>query len=196
MKREKIAVDLDDVLADHVEAFIEFSNQSFGTNLGVDDYSNHWREMWQVEQAEVQRRMTLFHVPEHIGALSVKEESREAMTKLSERFELSVVTARVQGIVDITHDWLNSYFPDVFESVHFVPIWETNERVSKADVCQQIGADLLIDDTAKHCNIVVEAGLSAILFGDYSWNREEPTAPGVVRCPNWPLVFAELDLDT
>ena len=42
MGRKVIAIDLDDVLAAHVESFVAFSNERYGTSLQVDDYSDHW----------------------------------------------------------------------------------------------------------------------------------------------------------
>ena len=38
MRRLKIAIDIDDVLADNAEKFTAFSNQRFNTRLTTDDY--------------------------------------------------------------------------------------------------------------------------------------------------------------
>ena len=56
MKRGSIAIDLDDVLAAHVESFVAFSNANYGTNLGVEDYRDHWANLWGVENEEIERR--------------------------------------------------------------------------------------------------------------------------------------------
>ena len=95
--------------------------------------------------------------------------------------------------VEPTYEWVKKYFPGVFEGVHFVPIWETNNKVTKAEICQQIGADYLIDDLPRHCNLAAEVGIKALLFGDYSWNRNEEITEGVTRVKDWPAVVEYFD---
>src|ERR1035438_7252667 len=105
MKKESIAIDLDDVLAAHVEAFIQFSNAQFGTNLTIDDYDDHFANIWNVEQKEIERRSKLFHVPNNYAELEVKEESKEALRRLNSEYNLFIVTARGSGLVEISFDW-------------------------------------------------------------------------------------------
>jgi uncharacterized HAD superfamily protein len=38
MTRQSIAIDIDDVVVAHVDAFIEFSNKNYGTNYTIEDY--------------------------------------------------------------------------------------------------------------------------------------------------------------
>ncbi len=193
MKKIKIAIDLDDVLAAHAEAFIKFSNKSYGTSLTVEDYSDHWADLWSVEHDEIERRASEFHIPEGVAAFSVKQESISALKQLSDHHLLYVVTARSQVLIGTTRNWLDKYFPKVFQDIHFVPIWEPNNTITKADICKKIGADYLIDDLPRHCNLVAEAGLRAILFGNYAWNRYEKIVAGVTRCRDWEAVLAHFE---
>ena len=52
MRRLRIAIDIDDVLAENAIGFVAFSNERWGTRLSVDDYSEHWSEMWRVDSEE------------------------------------------------------------------------------------------------------------------------------------------------
>ena len=45
MRRLRIAVDVDDVLAENAAGVVAFSNQRWGRNLTVDDYDEHWAKM-------------------------------------------------------------------------------------------------------------------------------------------------------
>jgi 5'(3')-deoxyribonucleotidase len=185
MTRKSIAIDLDDVLAAHVEAFIAFSNAHYDTNLTVDDYSDYWASLWHVDDEEIERRAVEFHVPESVAGYAVKEEAIVALQKLHKNYDLYIVTARAKALLAITQKWIDKYFPGIFAGVHFVPIWEPNNKITKADICNQIGATYLIDDLPRHCNVAAESGLTAILFGDYAWNRHEPLDEGVIRCKTW-----------
>ena len=189
MKRKAIAIDVDDVLASHVEAFILFSNSNYGTNLQISDYDDQWVHMWQVEHEEISRRKAEFHQPANVAAFEFKEEARAALAVLASNYDLYVVTARPKELVEITHQWLEKHLPGVFKGVHFVPIWEPDNTITKADICKQLGAEYLIDDMPRHCAVVAEAGIQAILFGEYGWNKHGLT-PGVTRCRDWKEVSA------
>ena len=61
MRRLRIAIDIDDVLAENAIGFVAFSNERCGTRLRVDDYSEHWSDMWHVDSEEAERRAHVFH---------------------------------------------------------------------------------------------------------------------------------------
>ncbi|HVS58298.1 MAG TPA: hypothetical protein VHD60_00990 [Candidatus Saccharimonadales bacterium] len=185
MNKPIIAVDMDDVLAGHAEAFVAFSNATYGTRLTVEDYSDHWDKLWNVEREEIERRAAAFHAPGTTLQYRADQSAKHTLKKLKANFRLVIVTARSKGEVDITYQWINKHFVDVFSEVHFVPIWEINNRTTKADICRQIGAQYLVDDLAQHCNTAAEAGITALLFGDYPWNRGVAIAQGVRRVRGW-----------
>jgi 5'(3')-deoxyribonucleotidase len=189
MKKQTIAIDIDDVLANHVEAFNAFSNKTYGTDLTIEDYSDRWADFWDLSDDEIEKRALEFQTQEEIAGFKVKDESKEALEQLKENYDLVIVTARRKHIVDTTIKWLDKYFPEVFKGIHFVPIWVPSNKITKGDICKQVGADYLIDDVPKHCNLAAEVGIKAILFGDYSWNRNTEIAKDVVRCKDWQSVL-------
>ncbi len=63
----------------------------------------------------------------------------------------------------------------------------------KVEVCKDIEAIALIDDSIGHITECVEAGMQGILFGDYPWNQTEELSSGIVRCSNWPEVLEYFD---
>lgn len=194
MIKKPMAIDLDDVLAAHVEAFVEFSNTQYGTDLTIEDYSEHWTEIWKMEREEVEKRAAEFHIHENTAEYAVKEEAVTALETLSKTYDLYIVTARRASMVDNTIIWVDRHFPGVFKDIHFVPIWEPNNTISKADICKRIGANYIIDDLASHCNLAASNGIHAILFGDYAWNRNEEITEDVTRCKNWSEVLSYLKL--
>jgi hypothetical protein len=50
LERPRIAVDVDDVLSQSAKGFVAYSNQRWGTKPTVDDYDDHWAEMWKIER--------------------------------------------------------------------------------------------------------------------------------------------------
>lgn len=189
MAKNSIAVDLDDVLASHAEAFVQFSNDYYNTNLTVNDYNDHWAEIWNASIDEAEKRSSEFHSPDIAASYKVKFNSLTSLSKLSNYYNLYVVTARRQVLLDATNKWIEENFSGVFSGVHFVPIWEPNNTVTKADICRKIGATYLIDDLPNHCNIAAQGGITAILFGNYSWNKDHALHDNVYRCKDWDAVL-------
>lgn len=194
MSKQIIAVDVDDVLADHVAAFVRFSNSQYGTDLGKHNYDDRWSTLWDVDRNEIERRALEFHTPESIMEYGLIEAAQAALILLSGKYDLAIVSARPRHVIDSTGVWLDKHFGPIFKEVHFLPYWEVENRKSKADICNQIGAEFLIDDIVKHCNLAAECGVKPLLFGDYSWNQTGEIHKDVKRVKNWQEVLEYFDI--
>jgi len=189
MKREIIALDLDDVISAHVESFISFSNKTYGTNLTTEDYVDEWTDLWGVDFDESERRRLEFQIDENIMGFKLKPEVAETLNKLKAKHDLYIVTARRKHFTDLTNNWVNKHLPGLFKEIHLVPVHDPESKITKADICKLIGANYFIDDMPKQCNLVAKEGIKSILFGDFSWNRKEKIISGVTRCKNWSEVL-------
>lgn len=194
MKRKTIAVDLDDVLADSAAKFVAFSNKQWGTSLEVDDYSEHWAEMWGIDLEEaLERREHIYKEAVQIN-LEAFSGVKEILTELGERFDLIIVTSRPLVLQKGTIQWLEQYYGGLFKDIHFAGIWDGKHDVdvanlmTKASLIKELGADYFIDDHPKHCFAVAAEGIPAVLFGDYSWNRDLELPSGVTRAKDWKAV--------
>lgn len=193
MSQETIAVDLDDVLALHAAAFVQFSNEHYGTNYKEDEYDDNWANMWDgVSWDEILRRAVEFQTPERTLEYAKIDEAGVVLSHLKKRFRLAVVTARAERLIPVTHEWLGRHHADVFDEVHFVPIWEPGNTVTKADICRQIGANYLIDDSISHCSIAAEGGITSLLFGNRRQHQGE-IDPRIIRVANWQAVKEYFD---
>ena len=188
MQRATIAIDCDDVLADHAEDVVAWTNQRFGTNLTISDYTDHWSKLWQVDQTKTEELAKEYHAEGRHGVFTHKPDSLEILRELKKEYNLVIVTARRKEIVKTSLEWIEEKYPGIFNDVRFVPIWEPNNLVTKADICREIGATFLIDDLPRHCNIAAESGITSLVFGDYTWNRNETIVQGVHRVKDWQAV--------
>lgn len=119
MQKPIIAVDIDDVIAANAKGFVDWSNDRYGTNLTIDDYDDRWTLVWQVEHDEAEKRAIEYHASGHIGAYNNIDGAYEVLKKLSETFRLIVITARRNSINQLTYDWIEKYYPDIFENIIF-----------------------------------------------------------------------------
>ncbi|MEK7562004.1 MAG: hypothetical protein AAB541_04045 [Patescibacteria group bacterium] len=200
MPKPIIAVDIDDVLAANAEGFVKFSNKRWGTNLTIDDYDEHWGKVWQVDQQEWEKRNEDYVNLRVMRTYRHFDEAKPVLKKLNSRYKLVIVTSRrIQQKAD-TLDWIKRYFKDTFEEIYFSGIWDKIQHsandVTKLDMIKQLKVNYLIDDQPKHCFAATEAGITALLFGDYKWNHNIELKPRMIRAKNWQEVLEYFDAES
>lgn len=194
MKKPIIAIDVDDVLSASATAFIEFSNQRWGTHLRIEDIDEDWSKMWQIDERETEIRSREFHKSGIISNLRQYDEALPVLEWLSQSYELVVATSRNASVNTETIEWITKHYGGIFSHIYFSGIYDDTakrdfaHRLTKTDLLQTIGAAYLIDDQPKHCHSAAHHGMRAILFGEYPWNDQADVADGVVRCSNWGAV--------
>ncbi|HWT56035.1 MAG TPA: hypothetical protein VN031_03320 [Candidatus Microsaccharimonas sp.] len=197
MKKQTIAVDIDDVLAAETEFIIEFSNKHFGHNLTREEYTEHWGDLWAVDLEEVERRAELIHEPGNVSSYPLIEGGRDVLEHLKKHYRLVILTSRRDRLRQETLTWLDQHFPGVFDEVRFTGFFDTlhedRHLLTKADLLVEMGAEYLIDDQLKHCIGSAEAGLNVILFGDRATHRDSKLPSNVTRCSNWSQVQEYFD---
>lgn len=192
MSRQTIAVDLDDVLAINIPAFVRFSNEKWGMNLTIEDYEEDWMKTWQVDIDGLEERAQIIE-KEFWHTLDHSEEAVPVLNRLAKSYKLVVATSRRTAVTKATREWIDKYFAGIFEEVHHAGIFDVDNaaeyaeasKKTKARLCQEIGANYLIDDHPKHCIGASAVGVKTILFGDYPWNRKIKLPAGVVRLKDW-----------
>jgi hypothetical protein len=96
----------------------------------------------------------------------------ENLVKLKDSYELHIVTARQHAVEDLTRAWINRYYPNIFADIHFGNHYSRSGKSrSKAQMCKEIGAVMLIDDSLSYATQVSREGIQVLLFGDYAWNQ-------------------------
>ncbi len=189
MPKKVIAVDIDDVLAVNGQTFIEFSNNQWGTKLTIEDFQEDFRTMWGISNDEVAERMEEYARLGIVSDYPHIEDAVPVLAKLKLNYRLIVITSRRQSLINHTDAWLKKYFGELFEEVHYSGIFDNLDHGSyhatKAEICKDVGADFLIDDQLKHCEAVAEAGITALLFGEYTWNKVTNLPRRVLRVNSW-----------
>lgn len=188
-----IAVDIDDVIAANALGFVEWSNQKYGTHLTIDDYQDHWSKVWQVEHEETERRAVEYHESGHIATYGTIDGAKEVLEKLKRRFRLVVLTTRRNSINQLSKEWIEKYYPGIFDEMIFSGFFDspTKEsiKMTKGELAKGIGSDYIIDDQIKHVLSAAEFGIRGILFGSYAWNKADVLPENVTRVNNWQEVL-------
>lgn len=194
MRRKLIAVDLDDVLADSAVKFVAYSNKKWGTTLEVDDFSEHWAEMWGISIDETLQRRDHIYQEKVQTKLDSFIDAKEVLSELAHTYDLIIVTSRPLVLQKDTIAWIEQYYGGIFKEVYFAGIWdgehdvETAVKLNKGDRIKELGADYFIDDHPKHCLAVAKYGIPSLLFGDYGWNRHIVEQKNLLRVADWKAV--------
>lgn len=191
-----IAVDVDEVLAQHNAALAEWHNQAYGTNNTADSFvTDKWEKIWGVTFEEAERRAEEFHATGAHKRMKPVEGSAEALTLLKNHFKPVIITVRRKSIIQTTKDWLSEHFPGIFEEVYFIHYWDEQDRTTKAELCQKLNAHCLIDDSLNNCSQAAGLGIPAYLFGNYTWNQSPELPHGVIRADSWNDILHTLTSD-
>ena len=132
--------------------FVAWHNENYGTSLTYDDHNTFdLCKVWSCIKEERSQRLNEFFESEHLFNIEPVPGSVEVVKKLSQDHTLHVITARHEGLRKVTEEFLNEYFPDMFTKMHMIGQSDhTVTNRTKADVCKDISADLMIEDGFHH----------------------------------------------
>lgn len=189
-----IAVDCDDVILKSIPVIVEWYNQTFGTQVQLANYYNDDGKGWGTDDGNlILHRLNGYIASDDFMAEAPMQDAIETLRWLAKEHELHMVTGRTDLSIESTRLWVEKYFGDeVFTSLQFTnfgmaPDMGFKQR-SKAEVCKELGVELLIDDHLRHVKIVAAEGIPAVLFGEYPWNAADVLPIGVVRLKDWTQV--------
>ncbi|KAG6866031.1 hypothetical protein C0991_009440 [Blastosporella zonata] len=179
-----IAIDLDDVLSQTNQTVADWHNVTYGTNMDLSlfYYYYYWKNPFWGTPEETFIKVKQFYATDRIFNTSVVPGAREGVQALKDMgFRLVIVTARTEDNADESWEWTNKHYPGLFDSIictgQFKDAHKTGHEVvtklSKAQVCADLGAVLLIDDSVENalqCATYKEP-TQVLLFGDYEWNK-------------------------
>ncbi|MBX9721032.1 MAG: hypothetical protein K2X81_06545 [Candidatus Obscuribacterales bacterium] len=164
----RIAVDMDEVMADALGEHIHRYNKAFGTQ--IERAHLHGKHLKEVIPAEHHRAShEIVHCEDFFAKLKVMDGAQEALEAMSKEHEIYIVTAAMEVPASLApkYVWLQEHFPFI-SSMNYV--FCGNKHV--------VQADYLIDDNARHFKLF---GGEGILF-DAPHNKK---VTGYKRVHNW-----------
>lgn len=191
MNKPVIAVDIDEVLLPHFEDLITWYNKTYGTFVKLADNGNHDLKVWDTNTLEeAVKRVHSFYETSEFKSAKPFHEALGVLNTLSHKYDLVVVTARDSIIEESTRLWLKEHFKDLIMQAHFTAFYSLEGKMrKKADVCLEIKAKYLIDDSLGNILGAAEVDVHGILFGDYPGNQIVELPPNVIRCKDWAAVL-------
>lgn len=173
-KSERIFVwDGDECLISMISVFIIYINQHYGLKLKYEDFKSFsYEESIGIPEEDMVKIERQFYESPLYNEIKPKEGALEVVEYCSGNFHMPVVTGRSQ----CDEKYLIRTLDKLFESHHFGAIFhvgKNHERglaIPKWKKCKEIGARLIIDDSA---NTVIDAGQNEVhgILVEAPWNR-------------------------
>ena len=139
-RKQRIAIDMDEVLADTLAQFLAAYNREFGDNLTKADLAE--RKLAEVIPAGRRERLRHYALtPGFFRDIPVMEGSQPVVAELRERYEVFIATAAMEfpSSFNEKYEWIKAHFPD-FPNSHIVFCGDKSV----------VSADFLIDDSPRH----------------------------------------------
>jgi 5'(3')-deoxyribonucleotidase len=189
MPKLTIAVDVDDVLFPFVPEIMAHYNGLRGAAFRLEDFSKyHFSEVWGISEEDA-NGVIASYLAKDVVHLSPVPGAQEALARLAEDFRLIVVTARNGVYEQPTRKWLDMHFGNLIEDAIFAGNpYDCEVYREKGEVCVDLGAALLIDDSPNNLQSALEHEVDALLFGAHQWNQVHSLPATVPRCATWPEV--------
>jgi 5'-nucleotidase len=139
-RMERIAIDMDEVMADTMAHFLEKYNANFDVGLTTDQFQG--RHVFEViDEAHKLEAREYFQEENFFATIPVMPDSPAVIEALQQRYQVFITTAAMDVPCSFTpkFQWLQKHFP-------FIP----SSNIVFCGDKSIIAADFLIDDNLRH----------------------------------------------
>ena len=178
----RIAIDIDSTLHHYWDQLAAVAKRRFGVVLPYET-----QETWSIQMLKPEQLKTCVaetHKREHVLAAEPYPGAVEAIARWREQGHFIHITShRTTDAHDATTEWLERIG---------LPHDELYCSWDKVTRCQEIGIDVLIDDSPVNLERAIDAGIVAATIA-HPWNREICEIEDVVCAEDWPGLARALD---
>ncbi|KAE9383661.1 hypothetical protein BT96DRAFT_1027113 [Gymnopus androsaceus JB14] len=182
------------VLTQTNAAVAKWHNETYGTKMTLNDfyYFYYWKNPYWGSLETTHAKVRDFYASMRLFDAAPVPGAREGVQTLRDLgFKLVIVTARGSDIKEDSWKWVEKWFPGLFDSIICTGQFKDAAsdahavvtKLSKAQVCADLKARLLIDDSSENALQVSTASppTHVLLFGQYEWNKRFSTHSDAVE---------------
>ena len=188
---KRIAVDIDDVLAQTIPNLLCFIKDKYGLNIRYeecDNYKLHRSKHFQslgLTKMEAHDIWNDFFDSNYGHNIDRIEWSKEKLYKLSETWwKITLITARWHSLRPHTESWIKRNYPEIkFDSIHYT--WSYDwKTINKSEICLKLWIKLIIEDNIHNCLEMESNWISSYLI-TRPWNKDMALNSDKIIRINW-----------
>ena len=146
----RIAVDIDEVLCHFVEPMARHNKLTLPKR---HKYPYVYRDMFNITEKESSKMVRDFYNSKEFDNLTPIHGSRAIIQLMRPKVDkMYVITGRQDCVREKTEDWLNKYYPGLFDDLLLTNSFTVNE-IPKVDLCKALNLDTIIDDSDIQCDL-------------------------------------------
>lgn len=175
---QRIAVDLDGVLANTMATFCEILNKRYSTQFTVYSF-DRWN-VWEIAQIPRTEVLQIFDEAwfDWKTIPAVEDKIGEKISNIRAYGRVDIVTGRSQRTVQSAKAWLKEH--DVS--------YDRFVRTAGTDAKAKLNYDVFIDDSAELMSVIASAlDRHGVLYSQ-PWNRNMASMPRIFRVDSWSQV--------
>jgi len=183
----KIAVDIDEVLADFANPFDDFIQKKYGLKMDRHKWNSElWWQAWGGTKTTAVAKIFEFVKSRDFDELPVVPGAVEGVKRLKDMgHELVVITGRAADWMGRTKRWLDHNFNGCFTRVESTDFHMINSgHKTKGQLAKEFGCDILIDDFPHYAEEAIKNGVKVLLF-DTGFNHNYPEHDDIHRVKDW-----------
>lgn len=158
-KNFKIGIDIDDVVADFRNSFLNYYKNL--RNFDVDKARDSVLLKTFFNDKDFERDIYDFHHTKEFRELGLIDFSKDAINHLKEKNELIFVTSRPKNHKEVTKDFIMRNFSGDIKIIHSEEMEEKNEGkiLTKGEICEKENLDIMIEDNPDYALDCAERGI-------------------------------------
>lgn len=191
-----LGLDMDDILAEFVDGFLQFHNDLYGTTVRKKEmFTYHFEDVVGITKDQIEERLLQFYTTDYFQNIKPVSGAEKGIDELAQSHELAVITARPYIIRLETERWLNQYFSNCFASIDLTNQFQYRDQGNKrkkSEVGKERGIQMMVEDNPKHADDCASQGIPVLLL-DYPWNQTVELPENIKRVHSWREIVEEIE---
>jgi len=184
MNKQKIGIDIDEVVVEFMEKYLEFHNRKNNTSLIIEDLSNY--HLWECgvhnSKEESINSVMEFQNSPFFDDITLIEGAKSGIEFLSKKYSIFFITSRPLELKEKTERFFYHNFP--MNNYNFIFSGEIYGGKTKSEICSEEGIKLMIEDNAEYAFSCAKLGIRTFLF-DKPWNNNYERHDNLIKVKNW-----------
>jgi uncharacterized HAD superfamily protein len=179
-----IGVDIDEVLSQTFQAFLDFYNAKYDSNYSLSQVNVYsFQKVFGINAEEEKRLHAEFFTTKFSTDLKTVHGSVEGVNELSKTHKLFAISSRPKWQQQQTVKWLNLHYGNNFDQIKLTDS-HFDKTSTKSSVCIDLNLDYFIEDAiiyAEDCAAVCKK----VFLLNRPWNNEKVSNNNIIRVSSW-----------
>ena len=196
----KIGFDLDNVILDTFSSFLKYHNKTHETRFLLDDIRDY--HIWEVGIGRTKDESMIYMDDffDSVENIPFVKDAEKSMLKIMDENEVYFITSRFGSHRPSATKLIMDNYPDLINNLIFSGDFLGNGK-SKAEICQELGIELYVEDHYDFLLPFEEKGIKSMLlkypWNEVYWNRLRKSNLSknglIVPVKNWNEILEEIE---